>query len=128
LPIVRPASDGASGKLAAGNPATAESALKRYDIARTVFAPDAGIVATLDRKPGWRRLTADAYEVVYARDERAPQAKGGRVKARDLEFLGKASEFGRRNLGIVWKTLGFSLHFLRFPFPNRAFSKGCADP
>ncbi len=66
------------GKLAAGDPATVESALKRYAIAWTIFAPDAGIVATLDREPGWRRLTADAYAVVHVRDEPTPEAEGRR--------------------------------------------------
>ena len=36
-------------KLAAGDPATVEETLARYRIAWTIFAPDAGIVATLDR-------------------------------------------------------------------------------
>ena len=66
------------GKLVAGDPATVESALKRYAIAWTIFAPDAGIVATLDREPGWRRLTADAYAVVHVRDELTPKAEGRR--------------------------------------------------
>ena len=64
------------GKLVAGDPATVESALTRYAVAWTIFAPDAGIVATLDRAPGWRRLYADAYAVVHVRDEPAPEAAG----------------------------------------------------
>jgi len=64
------------GKLVAGDPATVESALTRYDIAWTIFAPDAPMVATLDREPGWRRLTADAYAVVHVRDEPTPEAEG----------------------------------------------------
>jgi hypothetical protein len=64
------------GRLVAGDPATVESALKRYDIAWTIFAPDTGIVAILDREPGWRRLAADAYAVVHVRDAPAPGAGG----------------------------------------------------
>ena len=55
-------------KLVSGNPATVEATLKRYDIAWTIFAPDAAIVATLDREPGWRRTYADAHAVVHMRD------------------------------------------------------------
>ena len=55
-------------KLQAGDPAAVESTLKRYDIAWTIFPPDARIVAILDRKPGWRRLYSDATAVVQARD------------------------------------------------------------
>ena len=63
-------------KLAAGDPATVEETLARYRIAWTIFAPDAGIVATLDRAPGWRRLYADGVAVVHVRDGAAPGAKG----------------------------------------------------
>ena len=38
--------------------------------------PDAGIVATLDREPGWRRLYADGVAVVHVRDGAAPAAAG----------------------------------------------------
>jgi hypothetical protein len=65
---------GLYGKLEAGDPATVERTLKRYDIAWTIFAPDAEIVAMLDREPGWRRLYADAYAVVHVRDNAPPDA------------------------------------------------------
>jgi hypothetical protein len=55
-------------KLEAGDPATVEDVLKRYRIAWTMFAPDAAIIATLDREPGWRRLYADSVAVVHVRD------------------------------------------------------------
>jgi hypothetical protein len=58
---------GLYAKLEAGDPATIERTLKRYNIAWTIFAPDAEIVAMLDREPGWRRLYADAYAVVHVR-------------------------------------------------------------
>jgi hypothetical protein len=64
------------GKLQAGDPAAVESTLKRYDIAWTIFPPDARIVAILDQAPGWRRLYADAFAVVQARDDAAPEAAG----------------------------------------------------
>ena len=56
-------------KLQAGDPAPIESTLKRYDIAWTIFPPDARIVALLDRTPGWRRLHSDSTAVVQARDD-----------------------------------------------------------
>ena len=55
-------------RLVSGNPATLEAALRRFDIAWTIFAPGAAIVATLDREPGWRRIYADAHAVVHMRD------------------------------------------------------------
>jgi len=67
---------GLYGKLEAGDPATVESTLERYDIAWTIFAPDAEIVAMLDREPSWRRLYADAYAVVHVRDNAPPEAAG----------------------------------------------------
>ena len=39
-------------KLRSGDHEAVEDALKRYDIAWTIFAPDNRIVATLDREPG----------------------------------------------------------------------------
>ena len=58
------------GRLQAGDDADVESALKRYDIAWTIFAPSSRIVAALDHQPGWRRLYADATAVVHVRDPR----------------------------------------------------------
>jgi len=55
-------------KLRCGDREAVEEALKRYDIAWTIFAPDNRIVAALDREPGWRRLYADATAVVHVRD------------------------------------------------------------
>ena len=55
-------------KLRSGDHEAVEDALKRYDIAWTIFAPDNRIVAALDREPGWRRLYADATAVVHVRD------------------------------------------------------------
>jgi hypothetical protein len=55
-------------KLRSGDHEAVESALKRYDIAWTIFAPGDRIVAVLDREPGWRRLYADATAVVHVRD------------------------------------------------------------
>ncbi|MGC2787003.1 MAG: hypothetical protein WA397_24890, partial [Roseiarcus sp.] len=55
-------------KLRGGDHEAVESALKRYDIAWTIFAPGDRIVAALDREPGWRRLYADMTAVVHVRD------------------------------------------------------------
>jgi hypothetical protein len=58
-------------KLRSGDREAVEDALKRYDMAWTLFAPDNRIVATLDREPGWRRLYADSTAVVHVRDARS---------------------------------------------------------
>ncbi|HXZ18074.1 MAG TPA: hypothetical protein VEH77_19275 [Roseiarcus sp.] len=59
-------------KLAAGDPAALEATLARYRIAWTIFPPDRGVVAMLDREPGWRRLYADDVAVVHIRADAAP--------------------------------------------------------
>jgi hypothetical protein len=56
-------------RIVAGEPEALEEALKRYDIAWTIFAPGQRAVASMDHEPGWRRLYADAYAVVHVRDE-----------------------------------------------------------
>ena len=63
-------------KLQAGDPATIESTLERYDIAWAIFPPDARIVAILDRTPGWRRLYSDATAVVQVRSGVAAGLRG----------------------------------------------------
>jgi hypothetical protein len=60
-------------KLQAGDPAAIKMTLERYNIAWAIFPPDARIVAILDRTPGWRRLHADAFAVVQARDDAAAE-------------------------------------------------------
>jgi hypothetical protein len=55
-------------QLRSGDREPVEDALKRYDIAWTLFAPDNRVVAALDRKPGWGRLFVDATAVVHMRD------------------------------------------------------------
>jgi hypothetical protein len=55
-------------RLASGDGELLEATLKRYDIAWTLFAPEQGAVATLDRLAGWRRLYSDAHAVVHVRD------------------------------------------------------------
>jgi hypothetical protein len=65
---------GLYSKIQAGDPATIEGTLKRYDIAWAIFPPDARIVAILDRTPGWRRLHADATAVVQAWENAAPES------------------------------------------------------
>jgi hypothetical protein len=61
-------------RLVAGDPSTVENTLRRYGIVWTLFAPDAGIVAVLDREPGWRRLYADGFAVVHVRVAPTPDA------------------------------------------------------
>jgi hypothetical protein len=59
---------GLERKIVAGDPAALEETLRRYRIAWTMFAPGDGVVAILDREPGWRRLYADAVAVVHVRE------------------------------------------------------------
>jgi hypothetical protein len=55
-------------RIASGEPEAIEEALKRYEIAWTIFPPNQGAVAILDREPGWKRLYADSHAIVHARD------------------------------------------------------------
>jgi hypothetical protein len=55
-------------KIISGDPAALEAALKRYDVAWTLFAPGQQAVAQMDREPGWRRLYADRFAVVHVRE------------------------------------------------------------
>ncbi len=68
-------------RILAGEPQAVEAALKRWDIAWTIFAPGQRAVATMDHEPGWRRLYADAWAVVHVRAEAAdlpsPFFRGG---------------------------------------------------
>ena len=58
-------------KLVGGDPEAISDTLKRYRISWTIFAPDARIVALLDREPGWRRLYADRTAIVHVHDAAA---------------------------------------------------------
>ena len=60
---------GVYSRLANGEAEAVEDALKRYDIAWTIFSPGQKIVERMDREPGWRRLYADGFAVVHVRDE-----------------------------------------------------------
>jgi hypothetical protein len=55
-------------RVASGEPDAIEETLRRYDIDWTIFPPNQGAVAILDREPGWRRLYSDAYAVVHVRE------------------------------------------------------------
>jgi hypothetical protein len=55
-------------RIQAGDRPALEEALRRYEIAWTIFAPDQRAVAQMDHEPGWRRLYADAWAVVHVRD------------------------------------------------------------
>ena len=55
-------------RIQAGDPPALEEALRRYEIAWTIFAPGQRVVAQMDHEPGWRRLYADTYAVVHVRD------------------------------------------------------------
>jgi hypothetical protein len=63
-------------RILAGEPEAIDEALKRWEIAWTIFAPSQRAVGTMDAEPGWRRLYADAYAVVHVRDG----AAGSRVE------------------------------------------------
>jgi hypothetical protein len=62
-------------RIAAGNADALEAALKRYDVAWTIFAPGERATALMDREPGWRRLYADRFAVVHVRGD-AQDAEG----------------------------------------------------
>jgi hypothetical protein len=66
-------------QLRSGDREPVEDALKRYDIAWTLFAPDNRVVAALDRKPGWRRFFVDATAVVHMRDTALGPTAWGRT-------------------------------------------------
>ena len=42
--------------------------IRDYGITWTLFEPQSPAVAALDHLPGWRRVYADAYAVVHARN------------------------------------------------------------
>jgi hypothetical protein len=90
------------GKLQAGDPAAIEATLKRYDIAWAIFPPDARIVAILDRMPGWRRLYADAFAVVQARDAAAPEAAG--LRGTEGAVWRKRRGRGRHSGSPAWRS------------------------
>jgi hypothetical protein len=46
--------------------------LARWKVRWTLLDPADPLVQVLDRKPGWRRLYADAHAVVHVRDAAAP--------------------------------------------------------
>jgi hypothetical protein len=50
-----------------GDMAAIRSAVARYSIGWTIFAPSAPIVKALDGEPGWRRLRSDRWAVVHVR-------------------------------------------------------------
>ena len=56
-----------------GDPAAVDVALKQYGIAWTITQPHEGIVAVLEKRPGWKRLYADKYAVVLARTDALPK-------------------------------------------------------
>jgi hypothetical protein len=64
------------GKLSAGDAAAVEGALKRYEVAWTIFPSESPVVAILDREPGWRRVYADGTAVVHVRDDAVPEPLG----------------------------------------------------
>ena len=63
-------------RILAGEPQAVDEALKRYDIAWTIFAPGQRAVATMDHEPGWRRLYTDGWAVVHVRDGAAAELRG----------------------------------------------------
>jgi len=63
-------------RVAEGEPNAIEETLARYDIAWTIFPPNQGAVATMDREPGWKRLYADPHAVVHVRESALGPAMG----------------------------------------------------
>jgi hypothetical protein len=54
-------------------PGALEAALRDFDIAWTIFPPDAPVLQSLDRQAGWHRLLTSPSAVVHARDDAAPR-------------------------------------------------------
>jgi hypothetical protein len=52
-----------------GDQAAIDKAFRRYNIQWTILAAKSPLVAKLDATPGWRRLYADKWAVVQARDD-----------------------------------------------------------
>jgi len=50
-----------------GDDAVLTQVLDHYGIEWTLFSPDAGATAVLDRLPGWRRAYADARAIIHVR-------------------------------------------------------------
>ena len=44
-----------------------DNAFKRWNIRWTILSPREPLVRQLDKRPGWRRVYADAFAVVHAR-------------------------------------------------------------
>jgi hypothetical protein len=55
--------------IAGGVEPDVDKAFKRWNITWVIISPRDGIVRVLDGKPGWRRLYADPFAVVFARDD-----------------------------------------------------------
>jgi len=62
-------------KIARGNPAALDAAIRQYNIAWTIMPPDNPVVAELDHEAGWRRLYADTYAVVHVREADIPNKR-----------------------------------------------------
>jgi hypothetical protein len=54
-------------KIAGGDPAAIDGALRRYPPAWTIFSPASAAAAQMDHEPGWRRLYADRVAVIHVR-------------------------------------------------------------
>ncbi len=50
-------------------PGALAAALRDFNVSWTIFPPDAPVLLSLDRQPGWHRLLNDAAAVVYVRDD-----------------------------------------------------------
>ncbi|HEY1753684.1 MAG TPA: hypothetical protein VGG29_20675 [Caulobacteraceae bacterium] len=55
--------------IAGGVEPDVDKAFRRWNITWVIISPRDGIVRVLDGKPGWRRLYADPFAVVFARDD-----------------------------------------------------------
>jgi len=57
------------GKLVDGDEPTLDAVLSARKIGWAIFAPQAKINAVFDHRPGWRRLYADKFAIVYVRQK-----------------------------------------------------------
>ena len=54
------------------HPGALDAAMSDFDIAWTIFPPDAALLPKLDRRAGWHRLLTTPDVVIHVRDDAAP--------------------------------------------------------
>lgn len=63
-----------------GDAAVIDKLFKQYDIAWVITQPKEGVVAVVSKRPGWKKIYADKYAVVLAREDALPNAAAPAAK------------------------------------------------